>query len=354
MPNTRQRRYRFAEERIGWEPTVHTGQIATTIRQFYQISLSRMRELANELIEVDVTEEPKITEAQCSLCQRKTQHDIIHQHSVSHFSDDYHASTCYSIIRCRGCLTVSFLDAFHDYEQGHYDSTTGEEEHPIIFTAYPDHVAGQNDFDGYWLVPSLVLTVYEETLIAIQNKSFILAGLGLRATIEAVCSHLGINGRNLEQRISSLASRGSISKKDSELLHGIRFLGNDAAHDIKLPKPTQISVAKKIVQHLLLAVYVLPKQAAGEIDSTVSDFAEFCTILEDSLEGFTPGIGHKLKDLLGPSYRRVAQAIESLETQLIAAVNEKKFPQLLLGVALPLKTGGKSIQLYKVASETPV
>ncbi|WP_140386550.1 DUF4145 domain-containing protein, partial [Vibrio parahaemolyticus] len=69
-----------------------------------------------------------------------------------------------------------------------------------------------------------------------RDEAYTLAGIGFRATIEAVCNDQSIQGKELSTRINNLASNGLISKKDSTRLHSIRFLGNDAAHDIKVPK----------------------------------------------------------------------------------------------------------------------
>ena len=66
--------------------------------------------------------------------------------------------------------------------------------------------------------------------------------------IEGVCNDRGIkdgnvtdaNGvtkrkNNLEGRINGLAEKGLISTQQAETLHQIRFLGNDAAHELDQP-----------------------------------------------------------------------------------------------------------------------
>jgi hypothetical protein len=238
---------------------------------------------------------------------------------------------------------------FHDYEQGSYDSNTDDHQYPKKFTIYPDHIDDFEDFDGYWLVPAIVRSIYRETLVAIRSKSYMLSGLGLRATIEAICNHQNTSGKSLDVRITSLAAKGMISKKDAELLHGIRFLGNDAAHEMKLPKPTQVAVADKIIRHLLQAVYVLPSQAKGELEHAVSDFDEFISILEDSLESAFADKEQSLKVLLGPSFRRVVEAIGTLEPKLIESIKQGKFTKLELGIVGPVQSSPKTPQLYKIS-----
>jgi len=60
----------------------------------------------------------------------------------------------------------------------------------------------------------------------------VLAGVGLRALIEAVCRDQGINGGNLEALIGGLATNGILSKAQADILHTHRFLGNAAAHEV--------------------------------------------------------------------------------------------------------------------------
>jgi hypothetical protein len=85
-----------------------------------------------------------------------------------------------------------------------------------------------------------------------------------------------IKGKTLEARISKLATQ--------ERLHAIRFLGNDAAHEIKKPTDKQISVALRIIEHLITTVYILDEEAKGKLDTIVVDLADFKKLLEVHLE----------------------------------------------------------------------
>ncbi|MEX0712559.1 MAG: DUF4145 domain-containing protein, partial [Pirellulales bacterium] len=62
-------------------------------------------------------------------------------------------------------------------------------------------------------------------------------------------------------RINGLAEKGSISSQQAATLHQIRFLGNDAAHELYQPSARNVSMALDIVEHLLEQVYEQPAKA---------------------------------------------------------------------------------------------
>lgn len=70
------------------------------------------------------------------------------------------------------------------------------------------------------------------------------------------------------KKIDSLVS-ASVLTPASAILHKIRTLGNQAAHEVKPHSDRQLSLAMNIVEHLLKDVYVLPKQAESEFGDDV-------------------------------------------------------------------------------------
>jgi hypothetical protein len=98
-----------------------------------------------------------------------------------------------------------------------------------------------------------------------------LAGAGVRLIIEGVCNEQGIKDgpvkdqkgvvrRNdrLVGRVNGLAEKGFISSQQAETLHQIRFLGNDAAHELDQPNGRHVSLAMDVIEHLLEQVYEQP------------------------------------------------------------------------------------------------
>ncbi len=261
----------------------------------------------------------KKIKSHCRYCGKNTNHSILSEYNESS-RDEYSFDRAYQIIECLGCDTKSFRDVFEEVEHAYQISDT-EWEVPTSITVYPRFIKDHRSLEGEYYLPSLVARIYKEVLLAFQEDAFILAGLGLRGTVEAVCNDLNVSGRNLELRISKLAMAGYISRKDTERLHGIRFMGNDAAHEIKKPKRAQLSVALKIVEHLLSSVYILEKEVQGEIDTLITEFNQFKNLLDKKSKQFIAGDELPTIGILGRDIRRVKDSLAALETELIAKID---------------------------------
>ncbi|HBY9717274.1 TPA: DUF4145 domain-containing protein [Klebsiella aerogenes] len=265
----------------------------------------------------------------CRDCCKKTNHTVLSEHTESH-REEYNCNISYQILQCLGCDTKSFRQVFYDLEAAYptYDDLW---EVPEDVTVYPKAVEGHKEIQNLWELPDIVKTIYSEVLIALREDSKVLAGLGLRAAVEAVCNDLQIPGRYLEVRINKLASSGYISKNDADRLHGIRFMGNDAAHDIKTPKGTALSVALQIVEHLIASVYILEKKANGNIETTVSRYEHFKELLSEKLKEFNVGDEYPIAKYLGKDIRRAKESISTLEQELISKIGNGEFTKLSVG-----------------------
>lgn len=265
----------------------------------------------------------------CRDCCKKTNHVILSEHTESH-REEYSCDISYQILQCLGCDTKSFRKVFYDLEAA-YPTFENHWEVPEDVTVYPKVVEGHKEIQNLCDLPDIVITIYSEVLTALRENSKILAGLGLRAVVEAVCNDLTISGRNLEVRINKLASSGYISKNDAERLHGIRFMGNDAAHDIKTPKDTTLSVALQIIEHLIVSVYILEKKANGNIETTVSRYDVFEKLIIEKLRNFNVGDEYPIAKYLEKDIRRVKESISTLEQELISKIGGGEFTKLSVG-----------------------
>ncbi len=234
------------------------------------------------------------------------------------------------VIRCRGCEKISFRYVFSDYE-GAYPVSDDEWEVPKTIKTYPRFIQNHKPLEGTHCVPDIVCEIYEETLLAIQEAATTLAGLGLRGTIEAVCNERMVKGKDLKTRISKLATKGWISQKDAERLHAIRFLGNDAAHDIKKPTEGQITVALRIIEHLIVTVYILDDAVRGKLDTMLSSYEDFKILLVKKISAFATGDELPLAKFMGKDVRRIEGAISSMESQLMAEIQAVSFSELRIG-----------------------
>jgi hypothetical protein len=286
----------------------------------------------------------KKIKSHCRYCGQDTNHSVLSEHNESS-RDEYSFDRAYQIVECLGCDTKSFRDVFEELEHA-YQISDDEWEVPTSITVYPRFIKDHRSLDGEYYLPSLVGRIYKEVLLAFQEEALILAGLGLRGTVEAVCNDLEVSGRNLEIRISKLATAGYISRKDAERLHGIRFMGNDAAHEIKKPKSAQLSVALKIVEHLLSSVYILEEEVQGKIDTLITDFDQFKNLLDKKLKQFTAGDELPIIGLFGRDIRRVKDSLALLEAELITKIDSGAIAMLAKGKIDKYQNSKHDLQHY--------
>lgn len=264
----------------------------------------------------------------CASCDRETWHDILFRHVES--EHEYRLDTTYYVVQCKGCKTVSFRKLVSDLENA-YPVSEDEWEVPEEVTVYPGVLMGHKELQDVWDVPEPVRLVYRQSVRAIRDESNILAGIGLRATIEAICNERAIIGRTLDKRIDALAKTGLISQKDSERLHAIRFLGNDAAHEVRNSDPKSLLIALRIIEHLLINLYVLDGEADGQLDTIIKTPEKFLDVLDKKLKDFASGDEVPIAKFFGKDVRRLHGTIATHESFLLSEINSGKYSKLTIG-----------------------
>lgn len=279
-----------------------------------------------------MTEKPKKVPfflAPCADCRKETRHETLHS-TEERGDENYDYVLRFSILACLGCGTKSCEKRFIDIDAAHPISHD-EWETPQTVENFPKFDLIYHEPEGMYLCPKLVRQIYDEALLAIREEALILGGLGLRATIEAICNEQKISGKSLDVRIGRLASQGLISLNDAGRLHAIRFLGNDAAHDIKSPEKDQISVAIKIIHHLIHSVYILEKEMEGKLDAPITKYDTFIKLLSNKLKDFSAGDEYPIANFLSKDIRRVAVDLKTFEVNLISDINSSNYASLKLG-----------------------
>jgi hypothetical protein len=145
----------------------------------------------------------------------------------------------------------------------------------LNWKTYPRNATERQAISDNHYLPGKIRTIYLQIIGAMNAQLSIMSAIGLRALIEAMCKDRGINGGNLEKLIDGLAISGALSTDQAEILHGHRFLGNSAAHEIISPKPREIIAALEIAETVLRTIYVLPELSkqitTGKKTSVVSN-----------------------------------------------------------------------------------
>lgn len=263
----------------------------------------------------------EILKTDCENCRGHRNHEVLAVIETTGDPDDYQFHKYDCIIKCRGCDTISFLTRFKDLESGGY-TDEGCWEYEISDTRYPYIFETINDVEDFDLVPDIVSKIYKETKSAIQSKSFIIAGAGMRAIIEAICNDQEITGKDLKSRINKLVTLGLVSKEDAKRLHAIRFLGNDSVHDIKPAKKAALAISLRIVNHIIETLYTL-QEASSILETSIETFDEFKPLVQKVIKNAKSGSIVTLRGLLGPHCRRI-ENLDSMENdfQTSIAANE--------------------------------
>lgn len=292
----------------------------------------------------------KITRADCRDCGRSTRHEVLYQHEEETDPEGYHEKDTWQVIRCLGCTAVGFRHRNDDYENA-WEDYEGETQHKISISLFPSVIRNHKKLTHTHHIPMLVRKIYTQTLSAYSEKAYVLASVGLRATIEAVCNELTLSGTSLEKRIDQLFKGGHVSNGDKKRLHAIRFLGNDAAHDINEPKESELRVALEIVEHLLNSVFILEKKAKS-LETVIEGYEEFLPILEACVAASKEEQAFSLSALLGRQRRLVAQFIDSFESKLKQDIEAGSIKYLVL--TQQQKIGGKEVQFYQIGDTSSI
>ncbi|MFO0847735.1 MAG: hypothetical protein U0871_04125 [Gemmataceae bacterium] len=150
----------------------------------------------------------------CSSCGgSRTSHSILHQHrnDIRDYDGDW-SHTCYSeMVQCNGCKSVKlrkYIEA-PDENTGYHDTCISNHQ------VYPDDtrthttrlpsIVGLRENDNNQ-IPETVHKMYMETLQAYDARVKTLAGVGLRAIVEAICVDLGMKQRTLDKKIKRVSN----------------------------------------------------------------------------------------------------------------------------------------------------
>lgn len=196
----------------------------------------------------------------CESCSRKTKHSTLHYEDNSFYTDDYEqeATESWSIVRCEGCESTSFLATA--------ERAGVEDDEYVTFTdkvLYPRRVVGRPPLRDTKHVPIEIQCMYYQTREALCNDMNVLAGIGIRALVEVVCKQKNAPGGNLQQRIDGLVQTGDLTSAGAAILHNLRTMGNEAAHEVKAHSSEDLATAFEVVEHLLTGIYILPAKAAN-------------------------------------------------------------------------------------------
>ena len=290
--------------------------------------------------------ENKLIKSYCSNCQNSNNHKIIFKEHYKEPESDYDYSIDYMLIQCMGCETYSFRKDLIDNEQAY---PAGEKWEPLIITSiYPSCLENHNKLDDEDCLPENIRIIYKESVDALIADCFILAGVGFRAVIEAICIDKVIKGRSLKPKINNLSKEGLITRKECERLHSVRFLGNDSIHEMKVPQKEQLIAVLNIIEHLLKNLYLIDLELEQTLDTPIYDYKKFKQLLNKKLRACKIGDEYPLIKYIGKDVRRIKDDFIEFEKQLKEEIINRTYDKLEMGNFKPYSGGSNNVQYYIV------
>jgi hypothetical protein len=194
-----------------------------------------------------------------------TWHDVKASHAKRFDLEDYpnmwvdFAAAKYEIWECRGCEDALFLESWLTSEDVDPDEGPQPSE-----SVYPPRDEKHLKPKDYVQLPTALEAIYEEIVRAFNDRCHVLCAIGLRALLEGICDDKGIKSgpdgkgkttTRIEGKINGLAALAppTIVKN----LHAFRFLGNQAAHELKVPSEKSLAFALEVMEDVLSALYEL-------------------------------------------------------------------------------------------------
>lgn len=209
----------------------------------------------------------------CTKCNCETNHKALREESRLFQNDEEYimARGTWQIVQCNGCETITFREVWTNNED--FDENGPIED----ITIYPPRQKDMHPIKPFYEVPLSIRSIYRESIDAFNNGLLVLCSGGLRAVIEGICNHEKIVGgpveiekkgvktivrkKDLQGKISGLFEKSLLTKDHAEILHAHRFLGNDALHQLDMPRKSELKIAIEIIEHTLEILYELKVKA---------------------------------------------------------------------------------------------
>jgi len=221
-------------------------------------------------IELNKRSNQKI-DVECRQCRGSTKHLILVSADIGGterlaWDHELHWDTSNQIVQCQGCETISFRRVSADSDSPPIQVGPDEYEDDHFIELFPNPNEGRKVLPDSNILPSKVQRIYEETIKSLNNSQPVLCGIGIRALIETVAKEKEAPSRDLYGKINNLVSQGVLTLEGAQILHKLRTLGNDSAHEVKPHSDQQLGLAMDVVEHLLQGVYILPHHASNTFE----------------------------------------------------------------------------------------
>lgn len=197
----------------------------------------------------------------CNQCEGETNHICkadYFRHYLTYteiFLGGFTYTKGYRLWMCAGCESCT-LERYYTSEN--LEDENGVAEYKTEF--YPKRTEYNHESKHFKRLPTRLDLIYREAVEAFNNQMVMLCGVGIRALIEGICADQKVIGKNLEAKINGLAN--ILPKNIVTNLHSLRFMGNEAAHELSAPSQEEVQLALEICEDLLNYLYELDYKAS--------------------------------------------------------------------------------------------
>lgn len=209
-------------------------------------------------------------------CNGKTKHEVLQSVDTAGSEHSIDWASHYQIVQCGGCEEISFVKQTYFSED--YNPWDGKIDLPK--TLYPLRHGDSLPTPEREDIPIKLELIRTQTFFCYNANSGILCAVGLRALLEGICADknivdgqikdadgnpiLGkksgnpIRSKGLDGKIWGLQEKDYLTSEQAKTLHNLRYLGNDAAHELEEPSVEELKMALQIIEHALAQIYELP------------------------------------------------------------------------------------------------
>lgn len=106
--------------------------------------------------------------------------------------------------------------------------------------------------------------IYREIIHSYNYNLRVLCAVGIRMLVEGICADHEIQGKTVAQKIDGLTA--ILPSNIVNHLHGLRFMGNEAAHELIPPDQEELHLAISLVEDILNFLYELDYRASSFTD----------------------------------------------------------------------------------------
>jgi hypothetical protein len=191
---------------------------------------------------------PKIVQAPCSECVRKTKHEVLFETSQR----DEETLNTYVMLSCGGCSTISmghqrlWLNE-GDVDHNYYPSPVSRKMPTWMFL----WSMGLGKAKGDAAVGAVMMEVYQ----AVDGGQNRLAAMGIRALLEQVMIQKVGDLKTFDMKLDAFQNAGFISAIQRDAMRATLDVGDAAMHRGYVPTETDLKLALDIVEGVLAPIY---------------------------------------------------------------------------------------------------